>query len=294
MTENLLELSGKIDSLWVNVFQSIHETANKLQIPFFVVGATARDIILEYGFGVKPSRATNDVDLGVSIADWKTYEQLMNGLISSGRFAATKQHRLIFEGTLPVDIIPFGLIAKPDEKITWPKDPDFTMNMLGFDEAYEFSMTVRLRNDPVLEVRVSTPQSLAIMKLISWDERPAGTSKDADDFFLIMSTYMDLGNFARVSQDAADLLDVSDFDYDQAGARLLGRDMATSCNVETANRLLEILARETGEKERYRLVEAMGAHDPFGDGGKLERALELLESVKMGFEERVNIIGMKG
>ena len=288
MTENLLDLSGKIDSLWVNVIQSIHDATSKLQIPFFVVGATARDLILEYGFGVKPSRATKDVDFGVQVPTWETYEQLMAELTSSGGFEGTKlQHRLMFDGAFPVDIIPFGPIAKPNAKIAWPRDPDLSMNMLGFDEAYEYSLNVRLRNDPVLEVRVSVPQSLAILKLISWDERAVGSSKDAEDFFLIMRTYLDLGNADRLADESTDLLNAPDFDYESAGARLLGRDMATSCNVETANHLLEILLRETGEKDRYKLVEAMNGPDHFGDGGKFERVLGLLESVRMGFEERM-------
>jgi predicted nucleotidyltransferase len=286
MTENSLNLSGKIDALWVDVFLFICEAASKLQIPFFVVGATARDFILGYAFGVKPSRATMDIDFGVRVGDWQRYEQLMAELVSSGRFTTTKkQHRLVFKETLPVDVIPFGPIAKPNAKITWPQDPDFTMNTLGFDEAYEFSLKVRLRNDPPLEVRVSAPQSLAIMKLISWEERAEGRSKDAEDFFLIISAYLELDNLNRLSLDAADLLDVPDFDYDQAGARLLGRDMAASCNVETAGHLREILVRETGEKDRYRLVEAMGGHDLFGDGAEFERVLGLLESVRIGFVE---------
>ncbi len=288
MTENLLDLSGKIDSFWVNVLQSICDATSKLKIAFFVVGATARDLILEHGFGVKPSRATKDLDLGVRVADWATYGQLMDGLISSGRFVVTKQqHRLLFEGTLPVDITPFGPIAKPSEMITWPKEPDFTMNILGFDEAYEHSLLVRLSDNPVLEVQVSLPQSLAVMKLISWDERVEGAGKDASDFFLIMSMYLDLGNADRLIGESNDLLNATDFDYESAGARLLGRDMAASCCAETTSRLHDIFVKETGEKERYRLVEAMGGRDFFGDGGRFERVLELLESVKLGFEERM-------
>ena len=32
--------------------------------PFFVVGASARDIVLKFGFGIETIRATNDIDLG--------------------------------------------------------------------------------------------------------------------------------------------------------------------------------------------------------------------------------------
>jgi predicted nucleotidyltransferase len=292
MTKNLLNLSGKIDALWVSVFQSTHEVASNLQIPFFVVGAAARDLILEYGFGVDPLRATKDIDLAVKVPDWETYEQLMIGLASSGRFATTKQqHRLMFDGALPVDIIPFGPIATPDTRITWPEDPDFTMNMLGFEEAYEFSLNVRLKDDPILEVQVSAPQSLAILKLISWNERAEGVGKDAADLFLIICKYLDLGNDGRLASDAAILRGMPDFDYERAGARLLGRDMAASCNAATGNHLLEILVRETGEKDRYRLVEAMGGRDIFGDGGRFEKILDLLENVRIGFSEKM---GEKG
>jgi predicted nucleotidyltransferase len=291
MTENLLDLSGKVSSLSIVVLEAIHGAASKLQIPFFVVGATARDLILEHGFGVKPSRATLDIDLGIKVADWGTYEGLISELISSGRFKSDKQqHRLMCEGTVPVDIIPFGPIAKPGEKIAWPKDPGFIMNMLGFDEAFDLSLSVRLKNDPLLEVRVCLPQSLAILKLISWDERDEKSRDDATDLFLIMSKYLDLGNADRLAGESADLLNVSDFDYETAGARLLGRDMAKSCNAATARRLHEILTRETGERERYRLVEGMGSQGLFGNGGEFERVLGLLASVKVGFEERMGSI----
>jgi predicted nucleotidyltransferase len=196
----------------------------------------------------------------------------------------------MFARALPVDIIPFGPIAIPDAKITWPNSPDFTMNMLGFEEAHAFSLNVRLSDDPILEVRVSAPQSLAIMKLISWDER-AGGDRDASDLFLIMSNYLDLGNTDRLTNDAFDLLEEPDFDYERAGARLLGRDMAASCNAETAGHLLKILVRETGEKDRYRLVEDMGGRGIFGDGGKFEKILDLLDNLRIGFVEKM---GEKG
>ena len=32
-----------------------------MSAPFFVIGATARDIILKYGYGIETIRATNDI-----------------------------------------------------------------------------------------------------------------------------------------------------------------------------------------------------------------------------------------
>ena len=46
---NLLDLSGKIDPLSAALFTSVSETAGSLGIAFFVVGATARDMIFVSG-----------------------------------------------------------------------------------------------------------------------------------------------------------------------------------------------------------------------------------------------------
>ena len=64
---NLLDLSGKIDPLSVALFATLSEAADSLGIPFFVVGATARDMIFELGHGLPSRRATLDKDFGVRV-----------------------------------------------------------------------------------------------------------------------------------------------------------------------------------------------------------------------------------
>jgi predicted nucleotidyltransferase len=64
MSKNLLDLSGKIDDLTGGLFVAIASVATSLGIPFFVVGATARDMILSYGYGIQTIRATYDIDFG--------------------------------------------------------------------------------------------------------------------------------------------------------------------------------------------------------------------------------------
>jgi hypothetical protein len=43
MTQQLLDLSGKIDEFTVELFQAIQNVAGSIGTPFFVVGATARE-----------------------------------------------------------------------------------------------------------------------------------------------------------------------------------------------------------------------------------------------------------
>ena len=68
MRENFLDLSGKIDDSIVQLLGTIADVAESVDIRFFVVGATARDIILMHGYGVHTIRATLDIDLGVEIS----------------------------------------------------------------------------------------------------------------------------------------------------------------------------------------------------------------------------------
>ena len=49
MSRSLLDLSGKIDTLTIELFEIIKNTADTQDIKFFVIGASARDMILEYG-----------------------------------------------------------------------------------------------------------------------------------------------------------------------------------------------------------------------------------------------------
>jgi len=65
MNEKLLDLSEKIDQFTVELFDVISDVADSLNVPFFVVGASAREWVLKLGYGLPTDRATQDVDLGV-------------------------------------------------------------------------------------------------------------------------------------------------------------------------------------------------------------------------------------
>lgn len=58
MKSTSLNISGKIDSKTVGLLESISIATTELDIPYVVVGATARDLILHYGHGAKIQRAS--------------------------------------------------------------------------------------------------------------------------------------------------------------------------------------------------------------------------------------------
>ena len=82
MSKISFDLSGKIDRPTINALSALKCESDALNIPFFIVGATARDLILKYGYGVEPLRMTRDIDLGVRVADWEQFNRLTDALIS--------------------------------------------------------------------------------------------------------------------------------------------------------------------------------------------------------------------
>ena len=69
MSNILFDLSGKIDQQTVAALSAVKGIADSQGIPFFVVGASARDLILKHCYGIEPPRMTADIDLGVEVAD---------------------------------------------------------------------------------------------------------------------------------------------------------------------------------------------------------------------------------
>lgn len=285
MSNILFDLSGKInDPAHIDALYAIKKEADSLNIPFFVVGASARDYILAHCYNMKSLRMTTDIDLGVEVADWEQFRKLTEGLLATGRFTTTREKQRLLFGNVRVDIIPFGPIADEQKRIVWPPDQEFIMSMLGFQEAYDYSITVRLSREPELDIKLPTLPGLALMKFISWDEKYPQRQKDAEDLLFIMHKYEDAGNGERLYGKEQDLLQEESFDTLLAGIRLLGRDMAKIANLDTVNEVKSILDRETGEQSRYRLVTDM-LKGNLVSGEKFDRILHQVEKLKEGFLE---------
>ncbi|MBA3806281.1 MAG: nucleotidyl transferase AbiEii/AbiGii toxin family protein [Acidobacteria bacterium] len=287
MNATSLDLSGKLPPEQVAVFRLINEVAAREHVQFFVVGAKARDLVLHYAYGIPQRRATNDIDFGLLMSGWSKFDRLKRALVATGKFIAhpRMEHRLLSdEFSAIIDLVPFGEIENPKGVIAW--QPDFTtrMSTLGFREAWQTSVRVRLAED--LEVAVASPAGLALLKLVAWDDRHY--QRDAQDLGLLLSTYIDAGNAERLygeQAEHADLLEDPEFDYEHASARILGRDVAAIMSKESRSIIERILAEETNEAGQLRLATEMtgGAHFR----GETERALIMLRQLRQGIKDRV-------
>ena len=118
MSNTLFDLSGKIDQQTVDALLAVKKEADTSGIPFFIVGAAARDIILKHCYGIEPKRMTTDVDIGVSVASWEQFNQLTDSLMASGQFSATSERQRFSFDKLLIDIVPFGPLADEHGRIS--------------------------------------------------------------------------------------------------------------------------------------------------------------------------------
>ena len=288
MISTLKDISNKIAKPVADALIDITAVAGELELPFFVVGATARDIVFSELFDVRTNRATLDVDLGIRVNSWDEYARLIARLIKSGAFAKTdkQMQRLKSKGGVLVDVIPFGNIEHPAGIISWPPHNDIIMKTIGFEEGLQHSTKVTIAHDPDVVINVCTPASLTVMKLIAWHDRNTMNAKDATDILFLLSQYINAGNENRLYATDRDIHEEEDFDFERASARLLGRDVRKISSAETLGAILNILESETSENSQFRLLSDMSGKEWTGEPTG-ERNLMLLNQFKKGIKEEM-------
>ena len=254
MTAISLDFSKKTELRWLSEpVRLVRDAAGNLS--HFIAGAMARDLILQYGYGIDTVRKTHDVDFGFMVKTWPAFETLCSNLLATGKFTAVRgnAHRLNFDSGMTVDLVPFGPIERPDRTIAWPPDGAIVMSVFGFREALAATILVALPEG--VTVPVVTLAALALLKLAAWMERRhEQPGKDAYDLWLIMRSYLNAGNRDRLYTDAAHLLERDDFDYDGAGAWLLGHDMGQLLTGDSKDKVSALLARESDPNRSISLV----------------------------------------
>ena len=75
-----------LEATQLDIMRRVDEAARSLKLRYFVAGALARVILLEHVHGQRPGPATRDIDFGVTVKDWPTFQSLKNGLIDTGAF----------------------------------------------------------------------------------------------------------------------------------------------------------------------------------------------------------------
>lgn len=285
MTNTSPRPSRPIEPAIVAALRAVHEAAQAQQLGFFVAGALARDIWLEYIYRVPVARLTRDIDVGIHVASWSEFGALRKRLIADAGLVpdAHRLHRLRMPiSDVPLDIVPFGGVEDRQRRIAWPPDGATVMSLMGFAEAFRAAPLLELA--PQLPVRVTSLAGLAALKLLSWSERGRETDRDAVDFWLILRNYGDPCRRERLLLEEDETLAAEGHDVSRAGARLLGADMGRILDGKGATLLSEMMTAEMDDSRPQRLLNVALRQTAAED--EHTRLRELLQAVVRGLTQK--------
>lgn len=283
MRKILLDISKKIDTGTLKVLKTIKDLADSLQVDFFLIGATVRDMLLYYVYDIKVYRKTNDIDFAVRVKNWDEYSKLAAAVEKSGFRKDERIEHRFYTDALIIDFIPFGEIADKNNNITWRDNDQKEMNVIGFDDAFLNSEDIKIQAEPDIIIKAASVESLVMLKIFAWDDRAAEIRiKDARDLYLIISTYLRAGNEERLYEDHLDIV-AEATDYELTGARLLGRDIAKVASEEAKSNLLEILNDDKFNLLANEMAQYEGLS--FEKDQKVDKCLTLLSNVRLGLAE---------
>ena len=222
----------------------------KLEIKFYVIGATARDIIMEL-HGEKSGRRTQDIDIAIAVNKWEEFSIIEKEITQLPNFKKDprQQQRFLYLNDFQLDIIPYGGITTTEDKIFWPPDQSFAMTVLGFEEAEKD--LVRVKIDNTLEIDIVSLTGIFILKLVAWKDRHHKGNKDADDMGFILLNYLNIHEERAAMDHYEEVYEIEDFTITKAGAALLGVDIniLLSGNETNKAKLKAIIETEINTKE---------------------------------------------
>ncbi len=293
MTNTLLHLQKKIPEQIVDILRHVSDASRSLDIKTFVIGATARDLIFEYVYGAKIRRKTEDVDFAIAVASWSEYGRLKRVLIDSDKFRDDlKQEQRIWwvgePGEMRVDLVPNGGVEPKERKIHFPPTGDFAMSTMGFREVSENLLNLNITEDFAIDI--ISLAGLVLLKFVAYNDRPGMRKRDIQDIWFVAQNYLLAGNEERLYETSfgdGDLLDDDRFDYQIAGARLLGRDLGPLLNDETR----EIITKTLSEENDGGLIQQVAdiiSSKRINDDGEYEDIIKTLGELRRGVTEGLN------
>lgn len=263
----LLNISGKIDPPTVAIFDAVGSVTGELGMPYVVVGASARDLVLHYGHGVPLQRATRDVDFAIEVPDWAAFHVLKNKLVDQGFRTGKSQHRLYSPNDVIVDLVPFGKVEDENASIAWPPKGETVMNVLGFQEACDHAEWVRVQDEPVLDIPVATPAGMVLLKLIAWTDRASDMRrKDAVDIAYLLSMYERIPKIQdALYGERSDIMNRYDWDITQSSAYLLGEHSLGIAQEQTRLMIARLANGGISGRRREILIAEMGTQNSDAD-----------------------------
>lgn len=265
--------------LLVELLRKLTDSFSKMDREFYVIGATARDIIMQQLLNTESKRRTRDLDIAIAIPDWNTFEQVKQSLIADGFEKSRDMQQRFYYGEYELDIVPYGVVAKEDDNIYWPPEEVVAMSVKGFDEVLSEAITVSI--DDEFEVKIASLHGLFLLKFNAWLDRNAKTSKDAEDMSFILSNYF-MANLDREIH--PEVYDWENFDEYIVGGYWLAHDLVTLLDAKQLNYYKEVIEGELTKEEESRLINQMIENSY---GLKYETVRDTLQAMSDVFQKAI-------
>ncbi|NRR91210.1 nucleotidyl transferase AbiEii/AbiGii toxin family protein [Winogradskyella undariae] len=261
------------------VFDCIDEVMIKLNVPYYLIGASA--IALELlKDGIKPSRGTKDIDFAIMISSIQQFESIVEELRNHGFNKVEAPWTLYNDDyNIVIDLLPFGEI---EEKFTLNFNERTTdLHVLGFSEVLQDPETVQIEEK---SIQIPSLPGMVILKLIAWSDRPEERDSDLYDVLRIIEHYFDL-NFNEIVEQHNDTFpEEGDLDQLQIAARVLGRKASQFLNISEAisTRILKTLNDNIIDPKKSAIAKQWISNKEWD----LEYAVQILEELKLGLIEK--------
>lgn len=234
--------------LLVELLKKLTDSFNRMGREFYVIGATARDIIISQLIGTISGRKTKDLDIAIAIPDWSVFEDVKECLIADGFKKSTHMHQRFYYGEYELDVVPYG-VAKDDDNIYWPPEEEIAMSVKGFDEVLSEAITVNIDNE--FDIKIASLHGLFLLKFNAWLDRSIETSKDAEDMSFILSNYFMANLDRNVYQE---VYDWEKFDEYIVGGYWLANDLLQLLNKEQITYYKDCIEKELEKDDESRLL----------------------------------------
>ncbi len=242
----------EIDDKQRILLADIKNVGEFLGLAILLVGAGARIFVFDREYNVE-GRATKDLDFAVQVNDWSDFQSLTTQMTqgNNASFKKTRvEHKFVHLSTgIEIDIVPFGLIAQPNQTLEWTDGSQ--MSLVGLNEAFS---TAKILNIGGIEVKVVNPYALLVLKLIAWNDRQE--RKDLEDIDFILRNYRDDD---RIFVELLNEISQAIVEYEDSAIFLLGQDIRKNFREDTIQELQKILAKIQQNQDRLfsRLIPRM-------------------------------------
>jgi len=219
---------------------------------FFVIGATARDL-LSIALEIDSSaRTTRDLDISITVESWDTFIEIQEKLIAAGFEKDPIRKQRFYYQDFELDVVPFGKLSADGEKIFWPPEASPEMTIRGFESVLKECVTVYV-DDADINFKIPNAAGLFITKLDAWIDRGIEKDNDIDDMMYLFDNYFIPNCTCSCYSEVFDAVD--DADLFVSGAFMLAIDASLLLTTEEKTYYKDKIEEELNKQENSFLIQ---------------------------------------